>query len=383
MFFDAVIQQKPIDRYRILEKKLEAMGRDITAFKSKSAPILEQTINVLEGKIQSKRFETGFMEFMENEDYIKDLYTRDALSCLLEYKNDRDSSVVLIPGMTYYSVARSGNMVTGKKCHYLSEDRAFWTNINEDTRKLKAYEVMQWGNDNQFRKIYFELADGRLFESAENFILEHISESSDEALDAINEYCDTLWEGKWPWELSAPLKLRNAIQENTIMTKKSVQEFREAFTSVVTRLNEGEIERSAVITKMQGYIEDIDNMLEKLGRVSGNLLTDVRESVRAEFGEDAANRIANLVEENIKGAADNLSNLKGAWSQELDTLVNGGGENESPEFDADPEADAMPDLSDDPENFDDEAPADDMEPDMDDMDIDLGDDEEDLERDKK
>lgn len=371
MFFDAVIQQKPLDRYRLLESKLEALGRDISVFRKKSTPVLEETISVLENRISNKRFETGFMDFMKDNDYVKDIYTRDALSCLLEYKNARDASVVLVPGMTYYNTKTEGTpeRVVGKRCFYISEDHAFWSPVNEDVRVMKAMEVMQWGSDDQFRKVYFELADGRLFESTEDLMLEHITESSNEALDAIEEYCNSLWEGAWPWEQTAPMKLKTAIKENTAMTKKSVQEFRESFTSLVRTLNEGEIERSAVITKMQGYIEDIDNMLEKLGRVSGNLLTDVRENVRAEFGDSAADEIGELVEQHIRGAADELAKLKGAWSGKLNDLISGN-TSEPAEFDQD--------LGGEEEGGDldlDADPADMEEPDEIDGDLDLGDDD--------
>jgi len=383
MFFNAVIQQEPLERYRILETKLEAMGRNINKFRTKSTPILKETISVLENRIANKRFDTGFMDFMEDDSYVKDIYTRDALSCLLEFKSGRDSSVVLIPGMTYYFAICEGTpkRVVGKRCFYISESKAYWAPVNEDVRVLKAMEVMQWGNDDQFRKVYFELADGRLFESTTELMLEHITESSNKALNQIAAYCDTIWEGAWPWSVTAPMKLKTAIKENTTMTKRNVQEFRKEFTSLVRKLNEGEIERSAVITKMQGYIEDIDNMLEKLGRVAGNLLTDVRETVRTEFGDTAATDIEDLVQQHIKAAADELAKLKTSWTEKLETLLNGGqGDQEPDEFDADPEAGMGDDMGDEGE-FDDPE----MMGDEDLMgDPDLGDDMDDEdERDKK
>jgi len=363
MFLDAINHQTPIDRFRVLETKLDAMGRDISVFRKKTAPLIRETINVLEQRINEKRFQTGFMEFMKDENYIKDIYTRDALACLLEYKSDRDASTQLIPGMTYYMARRNGNNIVGKRCHYIMEDKAYWSPVNEDVRIMKAKEVMQWGTTDNFRKIYFELADGRLFESTQETMLEHLTESSDSALDDIESYCDSLWEGAWPWELATPMKLQNIIKENTEMTKRSVQEFRSEFKDIIRNLNEGEIEKSAVITKMQGYIDDIDGMLEKLARTSGNLLTDVRETVRAEFGDGAADRIDSLVQDKIKGAADNLSELKSQWAQELESIINPSDENA--EFDA----------MDEPEEPE-EMPSDDIsEPDEIEGDLDISDDE--------
>lgn len=380
MLIEAVTNTKPIDRYKILENKLNDMGRDISSYRNKTADVIRTSIRSLEKRIHESRFKSGFMDFLKEDQYVQDLYTRDALSCLLEFKEDRDESIVLIPGMTYYCAELKENTVSGKRCYYISEDNAFWSDFKQDQRIMKAVEVLQWGNDDQFRKIYFEMADGRPFESTEEMMFEHITESSDEALDNIATFCDTLWEGKWPWETMAPTKLRSVVKENTHMTMKSVQEFRNEFSSIVTKLNEGEIERSAVITKMNGYIEDIDNMLEKLGRVSGNLLTDVRETVRSEFGDDAANNIENLVQQHIKGAADELSSLKNSWSENLDKMLDNSGPEEAPEFD-----DEFGGMDDEMEpGMDGEADAIDSELEIDDDEADLNfDDEDDGEREKK
>jgi hypothetical protein len=386
MFLNAINHKSPIDRYRVLENKLDAMDRDISKFKKQPVSTLREAISVLEERISSKRFESGFMDFMKDETYVKDIYTRDALACLVEFKTSRDASVTLVPGMHYYNATIVEGKVTGRRCYYLSEDKAFWSDINEDERVLKALQIMEWGSDDNFRKIYFELADGRLFESTEALMIEHITESSDEALDDIETYCNSLWEGKWPWEISAPAKLRETIKENTQMTKRSVQEFREDFSETIRRLNEGEIERSAVITKMQGFVEDIDNMLEKLARTSGNLLTDVRERVRAEFGEDATDHIDQLVSNNIRGAADILSDLKVEFAKYLDEMISGS-KNEAPDFDQpddgmgnDMEMGAGDDEFGEPEEIE-------GEPDLGDEDLgddlDFENDDEDGERDKK
>jgi hypothetical protein len=342
MLFEAVTSQRPLDRYKVLESKLAAMDRDLTEYRGKSVSSLREAIRELDKRLTETRLSSGFMDFVKDDNYVADVYTKSALECLSEFKIQRDKSTVLVPGMTYYSASVSNGRVTGNRCHFLSEDRAFWSPVNEDARVLKALEVSQWGSAEDFRKIYFEMADGRDFECFENVTLDHIKESSDEALNRIEAYCDRLWEGKWPWEVKAPSKLKTIVKENTDMTRRSVREYHEEFNGLLDTLSEGEIEKSEIITRMQGYVQDIDSMLEKLARVSGNLMTDTRESVRSEFGDEAAQRISDEVGQHISSAAEGLGQLKSSWTQQLESLANGGVE-ERPEFDdpLDPEADAM------------------------------------------
>ncbi|MAZ56837.1 hypothetical protein CL653_03525 [bacterium] len=354
MLFEAVTSQQPIKRYKVLEGKLAAMGRDLSEFRKKGVASLNTTISVLEDRIRETRLNSGFHTFLENDQYIRDVYTKSALECLVEYKTNRDNSVILVPGMTYYSATKSNGRVVGKRCHYLNEDTSLWSQINEDERVLKAFEIMQWGNLEHFRKIYFEMADGREFEHFDNVVLEHVSESSDDALNSISDYCDQVWDGKWAWEIKTPNKLKDIIRESTEMTKQSVREYKEEFSALLNQLSEGEIERSTVITKMQGYVDDVDNMLEKLSRVSGSLLTDMRETIRAEFGDSAADELQETLGSKLSDAASGLGNLKSAWNAQVEKLANGG-EPERAEFDADlgpemdmdDEVDAMAELPDD------------------------------------
>ena len=386
MILETVTSLKPIDRYRALETKLGAMGRDIRDFRKKNIDTLREALTILENRIYETRVNSDYMGFMSDQKYVRDVYTKNALECLIEYKQDRDESVVLVPGMTYYSAKVEDGRVVGKKCNYLNESTSFWVQVNEDERIMKAKEVMAWGSDDNFRKIYFELADGKLFENFEKFDIQHITKSSDKALNIIEQYCNTVWEGKWPWEINVPNKLKSIIKENTEMTIKSVREYREEFETLRNSLFEGEIERSELISKLRGHYEDVDNMLEKIGRVAGNLLTDMKENIRSEFGDEAAERIETTLGDRLRSASNELGSLRRAWEEEIENLANGEQGMEAPEFD-DPAVDDLASAPVDGEEnsdidqmpaFDDEDFEDEEDSEEDEEDLDLG-----AEREKK
>lgn len=332
MIFEAITRVDPMTKYYSLEKRLKTLGRDISQFKSKSIPDINHAIHILEGKVGTIMEADNFNSYHQNPEYVKECLTLKAFNLIKQIKEDREAAEEFIPGFTYYDASLTEGRVVGKKCFYSGENKALWIKLNEDVRVLKAMEVMEHGSDEDFKKLYFELADGKPFASAAQYCVEHITESSDEALTEMAKYADTRWDGKWPWQVKASRKLSRTIRENTTMIRNSLRQFRNEFSQARRKLAEGEIEKSEIALKFRGVADDITGMIEKLGKTSAALMTDERDRVRSEFGDQHLAGLETLSRETITHAVDALSDLKAAIEKQVDDMINGGGD-VRPEFD--------------------------------------------------
>lgn len=352
MIFEAITRVDPMTKYFSLEKRLLSLGRDISKYKSKSIPDINHAINVLESKVGNIMEADNFNSYHQNPVYVKESLTLEAFKLIKQIKEDREAAEDFVPGFTYYDASLTEGRVVGKKCFYAGEQKALWTKLDEDVRVLKVMEVLEHGSDDDFKKLYFEMADGKPFASAAKYCVEHITESSDEALTEMAKYADSRWDGKWPWQVKASRKLSRTIRENTTMIRNSLRQFRNDFSKARRALAEGEIEKSEIALKFRGVADDITSMIEKLGKTSAALMTDERDRVRTEFGDQHLAGLETLSRETITHAVDALSDLKAAIEKQVDEMVNGGVE-ARPEFD-DPQAETPPmapsgdDFNDDP-----------------------------------
>lgn len=340
MIFEAITSVDPIEKYYALEKRLMAFNRDISSFKSKSISDVNHAIHVLESKVTAIMEDDNFNAYHQNPSYVKETLTLEALKLVRQIKETKEANEVLIPGFTYYDCTIKESRVVGKKC-FFTEGRALWTDVNQDVRVMKVMEIMEHGTDEDFKKLYFEMADGKPFASAAKFTTTHITESSDKALTEMATYAENRWDGKWPWQVKASRKLSRTIRENTKMIKNSLRQFRDEFSATRRQIAEGEIEKSEIILKFRGVGDDITSMIEKLGKTSAALMTDERDRVRTEFGDQHLAGLETLSRETITHAVDALSDLKAGIDKQIEEMSNGGGEAPRPEFD-DPTSDVPP-----------------------------------------
>ena len=331
MSLDLLLSQSPLEKYRKLEKRVAEMDRDTRGYRTLTAPALAEVAEVLRNKLAERR--KGNLEsIIESRSYSRDLMTLSAVESLLEYKEGRDRNEELTTGQTFYISEKVDGNIRGFRAHYLGEGKvSSWIQFEQDERLMKVFEMLNYGDDDDFRKIYFEMADGHTMASTSAYLKEHITESSDKALTEMANYCDKRWDGPWAWEDRIPIKLFDIIKEHK-MTR--LEDFRLKFAEQQQMVVEGEVERSEAILQFNSFNDELSKMIERLGRISGEMLTTGRDRITTEFGEDTFNTIEQSISEKLRSAVDGLSSLRGATQETLDSLSNDTGVDTNVDFDA-------------------------------------------------
>ena len=359
MFTD-VIKKSALQRYKDLSNKATRFGFSVNKYEKMSASQLREEELRLDRAIKESSFKHAFSTEL-SESHSKLLLKKSSVIALREFKEERDNNTPIFEGLAYYSTKVKDGRIVGKKS-VVKEGRAFWLPLNEDIAIEKAKLLMKYGVDDDFRKIYFEMSDGVGVDAISSFDMRNITESSASAKKVIEAYCDDRWEGAWPWETYVPKKLKELVKETEDM---SLSKFRKDFEEFEAMLVEGEMEKADIMTQLKGFSEKLDSNIEALGRMSGQLMTGLRDDIRTEYGDQAITDMESSVNDKIKSATDSLSDLKAVIYDQIEKL-NGGGEedpNALVDFDADPEAE-----TDDVIDFDADPEAEDLEDiDMDDI----------------
>lgn len=333
----AFMNESAVVAFRKIERDLNITNPqvDFAPYKAMSAKRLGWEIEQLDTRVQSMMGEGAYGSWLRNEAYIEAKLLHEALVHLKEYKQIQESKETLVEGFTYYRSAKVlGNRISGLRCTYLGEARpSNWVRFNEHLAVAKSYEVIRHGTIDDFKAIYIGMADGtpdaliRISEA-------HIGNSSKAALAEMDEYCNTRWSGPWPWETSAPYKLRNRIEEKMDMRKLDIQEMRDRFADLLVQLNEGEVEKAEVILQGREIVDKIQGMIEDLGKLAGEGVLRLKDMARSAIGDNAASQIEQAVTQPLNQAADTLSKLKVQMDQAISGLEgmpsqdqNGGGQN--------------------------------------------------------
>jgi hypothetical protein len=333
MLLRTLAEDTPLGRFRKIERTLHEMGGSIDDYKRLDTDRLAEAIGDAREKLREQMRSVPFHSFMADPGYGRSRLKLDALIALREFKMQRDGAEDVVVGMTYYRNVREvpgeAGMLAGERCTYLGESSPkIWVPFFESARKLKIMEMLRHGTDEDFRKMYLDLADGRPIDAPVRFVAEHITGSSDGALSLMEQYADSRWDGPWPWQTTAPKRLRDMIRGEQDMRSQRLAEMRGRFDRLHARLMEGEIETAQAIMAVQDFVEDVDSMIQNLAKASGEILVNMRDQARMALGDDSAKSLEMTAQEHIGVAVDALSTLKAAMSQQLDQLkanVGGGG----------------------------------------------------------
>ena len=215
------------------------------------------------------------------------------------------------------------NLLEGQKIYFREgNEPPMWAHFSMPLAVAKAFEVMRHGNENDFKTLYIEMADGRI-DSMDNVSLEHLTESSEDALASIETYCDKRWEGPWPWEMPTPYSLRESIEENLKMATQNAREMQLRFDRLVTRLNEEEMDKYAVIAAAEEMSGQIEKMVQQVARIGGEGIITLKDQIRVAMGDDAAAQIEDTFLEPVRNAADALSKLRATIGTAVDSLKDG------------------------------------------------------------
>jgi hypothetical protein len=317
------LNQTPKNAFRKIERDLSTVNPslDISSFKKMTPNQLDERIQKLENKEKRMIGESKYGSWLTNSEYVETKLLKEALEFLKEYKKEKEKQEILVPGFIYYrGVKQFGPNISGTRCFYMKESKnPIWVNFKMPIAIAKAFNVLRYGTEDDFKTIYVEKSDGRI-DGIRNVCLEHITESTSEALKDIEDYCDKRWTGPWPWEVPAPYKLRSMIEDRKQMRKQSVNEMRNRFNHIINLLNEGEMDRYEVISAAEEITGKIQGMIEDLGKIAGEGILTLKDNARTAMGDQAAQRLEQAVSDKISTAADALSTLRASMEQAIDGL---------------------------------------------------------------
>ena len=309
MFLEQILESNPADRYQRLEKRLLGMGRDVRSFRTLTISGLTQMESVLEQRIEDHKSKD--LKFVvENRAYQRDLLALKAVRLAKDIKEARDAEDVVIPGRTYYhNITITENKAVGYRAQHMPGSRVSdWRLFNDDLRVMKVMEVLTFGSDDDFRKLYVEMADGDTFGATAGYSQKHIKESSEAALNKMAAYCDQRWEGAWPWQTRTPSKVFSLIKEAR-MTR--LEEIRKQLQESRRAIQEGEVERSELVVKINGIKETVSKMITSLSKLSGDFMS-MGEEVASELGDDARSKLDNLSSTELRTVVDTLVKFQNA-----------------------------------------------------------------------
>lgn len=349
-------KHSPQAAFRRVENDLRMLNSNINMnrFKAMNSNRLGEEIARLRGETKAIMRESRYGSWLKDTDYVQKTLMIEALELLREYRKHQEETEVLVPGLTYYrSVKQFGNILEGYRCHYLPESTSpNWVPFRENIVVEKALTVLRYGDESDFKRIYVEMADG-VMNPFKKVCLEHITESSKDALKQIEEYCDTRWRGPSPWAVRAPFKLKNMIEESDMNRKNSITEMHGRFKQVLDMLREGEMEQYEVVNMVRDMMKQVDNMVSDLGKISSNGI-EASAGARAVLGDQQAQSIEQALGDPVRQAADSLSQLKASLQQAIQSLESGvsggdadGGMNmDGPKMGADADPDMADDMAD-------------------------------------
>ena len=318
------LKQTPERTFRKLEEDLKHVNpkRDLAPFKAMTPRRLAEELERLSEVRNRMIHEHTYGEWLKSPKFAEMRLLQEALEMLHEYKTEREESESLVPGFAYYrGVKQFGDQLTGQRCFYSSGVNV-WGAFTESVAVAKAKTVLAHGDADDFTTIYIELADGR-DDALANVTLDHVTESSTESLGEIEKYCDERWSGPWPWELTAPYKLRTMIEDRTQMRQDVVERFHAEIRTLIRKLNEDEMDRYAVINGMQETADKIEKMISELGRLMGEGLMQLKATATVSMGDEAAQMADTNLTQPLNDAADALTKLLAAVTRTMESLESG------------------------------------------------------------
>ncbi len=318
------LNDTPQRAFRKLERDLMLVNPEVKMgqYKAMTPRSLDNVLESLDGKRTTMLAENTYGAWLVSEEYVELQLMKEAVTFLKEYKEGKRDDENLVPGYTYYrTIKQFGDDLVGHRCYFRENVTPMWVPWKINSNVAKALEVMRHGGEEDFSRIYVEMANGRL-NALESVSIEHLTESDADALQSIGEYCDTRWDGAWPWETPSPYTIRETIEETNEMNLQTINEMQSQFTTLLTALNEDSMDKYEVIAAAEEMASTIEKMVEQVARLGGEGIIKLKNQIRISMGDDAAAQIEDKFLEPVRQAADALSQLQATILQTVENLKN-------------------------------------------------------------
>jgi hypothetical protein len=286
------------------------------------------TTRKLQSKLREVResidgMRTGvYGSWLKSEKYVRNTLVAEALTTMIEQKTSAMRKERLTPGATYYTgVSQFGSILEGRYSIYLGEQFTGWIPFRETAAIAKAMQVLRHGTQDDFREIYVGIADGRP-DALNEVSIAHIVNSSPSALKLIERYCDSRWDGPWPWEVDAPERLKLMIETRKEKNMKHITEMQRRFTRLLREFDEGGMGKFEMVSAAQDMMTQVDGMISNLGKLSS---TGIQVMAQAKStGEDSlVEPMQSALGEPLNAAVNALTDLKAALTQATEQLTGG------------------------------------------------------------
>jgi hypothetical protein len=318
------LNDTPQRAFRKLERDLMLVNPEVKLgqYKAMTPRSLDNVLESLDGKRNTMLAENTYGAWLVSEEYVELQLMKEAVTFLKEYKEGKRDDENLVPGYTYYrTIKQFGDDLVGHRCYFRENATPLWVPWKINANVAKALEVMRHGGEEDFSRIYVEMANGRL-NALESVSIEHLTESDADSLQTIGEYCDTRWDGAWPWETPSPYTLRESIEETNEMNLSTINEMQSQFTTLLTSLNEESMDKYEVIAAAEEMAKTIEKMVEQVARLGGEGIIKLKNQIRISMGDDAAAQIEDKFLEPVRQAADALSQLQSTILHTVENLKN-------------------------------------------------------------
>lgn len=316
------LNDTPTRAFRKLERDILLVNPEakLGRFKAMTPRMLEGELDALDAKREQMLSEQTYGSWLQSEDFVELQLMKEAIGFLKEHKEGKRDAEVLVPGFTYYRrVKQFGESLRGHRCYFREGATPLWVPWQMNLHVAKAFEVMRHGSEEDFRRIYVEMANGR-FDALNKVSVQHITESDADALRAIGEYCDSRWAGAWPWEAPSPYTLRETIEEQEEMSLQTVNEMQRDFDAMLVRLNESDMDKYEVIAAAEEMSSTIEKMVQQVARLGGEGIITLKDQIRVAMGNDAAEQIESQFIDPVRQAADALSILRATIDKTVQNL---------------------------------------------------------------
>jgi len=292
---------------------------DLSVLEQMTVNRLNKELTLIQESIAT--MQTGvYGSWLHNEDYVRDTMLEEAIKIHICDRHDQMATEKLIPRSTYYTqVTTHDNIIEGHKAIYMGAKFSGWMKLYESEPVAKALQVLRHGTDEDFRELYIGIADGRS-DALTELSMEHITKSSPEALAEMGAYCDSRWEGPWPWEIEAPAKLKYLIETREERNMRKINDLKQGFKVMIREFDEGTMNKFDLVTTAQEMQKRVDSMIADFGKLSSNGI-EITAQVKASGDEQLIQPMQDALGEPLNNAVDALTTLKASLTKATNTIA--------------------------------------------------------------
>lgn len=310
------LRETPEERLDRVGSELRSFDRSINMadYVGKTPARLARLIEKLREDQDRVKRTSKYGSWLNDEKYIARGLMIEGLETAKELRESRENAEQVIPGQVVYKdVMEFDGVLVGKRAHVIEGEVVGWIDFSERAPVQKALEVLRYGAPEDFQKIYVEMANGRPDGMLEVQV-RHITESSDDVLEEMVEYCDSRWEGEWPWEANPPYRVETMIEEQNNMRIADVTIMQGRFNSLLKRLNEDEMSKWEVVGSLADMEKQVDSMITDVAKLSAAGI-EAAAKASAVLSPDVGQQIEQAWQGVVNSAAQALSTLKNKISE--------------------------------------------------------------------